>query len=343
MAACWKRLSDDPEIELRVIAWSTGKESGAPAFDDSITNGIDCELLSEAQRSNTDRILNSIQRFRPEVLVIPGWLSESYVRCVERLGPTPPKVVMAMDTPWKGELKQYATRIRHNSLFRRVNHVVVASERTWQYARQLGFAEDKISRGVYAWDESCRGRIKVSGTEFPDNFLFVGRFVKEKGLATLLDAYGTYRNSVENPWSLTFCGTGPLSGLVSGPGVKNRGFVQPHDLHAEFIKSSVMVLPSHYEPWGVALAEAMGAGLPVVATEACGSAIDLVRPFWNGLLVPTGSANGLSEALIWFHQNSSRIPEMPQNAQSAAEPYSTRNWAIRWKAMFGQLTRQRAA
>ena len=99
-----------------------------------------------------------------------------------------------------------------------------------------------------------------------------------------------------------------------------------------------MVLPSYYEPWGVALAEAMGAGLPAIATEACGAAIDLVRSYWNGIMVPTGSVTALADALEWFDDNDKRLPTMSENARVAAEPFSATNWAVRWKTLLNQLT-----
>ena len=139
------------------------------------------------------------------------------------------------------------------------------------------------------------------------------------------------------------CGSGPLCGTVSGEGVINAGFIQPADLPSIFRQSSVFVLPSHYEAWGVALAEAMGAGLPVIASEACGAAIDLVRPYWNGLLVPTASVESLTSGFVWFHNNEDRIVPMGANAQQTAEPFSAKNWGIRWKAVLDGVVESRAA
>ena len=98
-----------------------------------------------------------------------------------------------------------------------------------------------------------------------------------------------------------------------------------------------------YEPWGVALAEAMGSGLPTIATQACGAAVDLIRPFWNGRLVATGSAAELAEAMIWFHNRTQMLPEMSKNAVAAASGFTSASWAERVLAILERGVARRAA
>ena len=345
MAASWRRLNNDTDVDLRVVAWATSDVADQSAFDESIVEGLNCRLLAQDERNDLSIIESEIRSFQPDVLVVPGWVNPAYTACVQGLGKTRPAIVMGMDTPWTADARQYLTRWRFRGLFRRVDHVVVAGERTWQYARRLGFSENQISRGVYAWDESSFGTAAglQQSARLSDSFVFVGRFAEEKGIRGLLRAYQQYRATVSTPWPLTMCGKGPLSGLIHGDGIENLGFVQPNDLPAVFDNASVMLLPSHYEPWGVALAEAMGAGLPVVASEACGAAIDLVRPYWNGLLVPTGCDSALAAALVWFHNHRERLSEMGANARQSAEPFSSVNWAVRWKHVLSAAVQRNAA
>lgn len=337
MAACWRKLAQDPEIDLRVIAWATNSSVSQSAFQPSIMDGVSCRLVSGDKNDDVDLVSSEVNDFRPDVLVIPGWMSKAYTSCVLQLGANRPAVVMGMDTPWTGAPRQHVTRWRHYNLFKNIDRVVVAGERSWQYATRLGFAEHQIIRGVYAWDESLAAQ-PSNDKNRQGNFVFVGRLAREKGIETLIEAYSNYRNRSATPWTLTVCGTGPLSDLVKGEGITPVGFIQPADLSAMFRRADVMVLPSYYEPWGVALAEAMGAGLPAIATEACGAAIDLVRSYWNGIMVPTGSVTALADALEWFDDNDKRLPTMSENARVAAEPFSATNWAVRWKTLLNQLT-----
>ena len=135
-----------------------------------------------------------------------------------------------------------------------------------------------------------------------DSSFIVGRYVPQKDLHTLVKAYSLYRATVRHPWGLTCCGTGPDAALLEGvPGVEDIGFAQPQDLPAILERHGAFVLASQYEPWGVVIAETAASGLPIICTTACGASIDLVRPYYNGLLVTPGDAAALSRALRWMH------------------------------------------
>ncbi len=60
---------------------------------------------------------------------------------------------------------------------------------------------------------------------------------------------------------------------------------------------NVFVLPSIAETFGISILEAMGAGVPVVATKA-GGIVDIIENKKNGLLVPAGNADALAKSII---------------------------------------------
>jgi glycosyltransferase involved in cell wall biosynthesis len=61
--------------------------------------------------------------------------------------------------------------------------------------------------------------------------------------------------------------------------------------------ADAFVLPSENEPWGLAVNEAMCAGLPIVASVEVGCVADLVRAGVNGQTFAAGDAKGLANAL----------------------------------------------
>lgn len=75
------------------------------------------------------------------------------------------------------------------------------------------------------------------------------------------------------------------------------GFRNQSELPCLFDLSTVFVLPSRHEAWGLVTNEAMAAGLPVVVTEDAGCAIDLVRHGENGFIYPVGDVAALRQAL----------------------------------------------
>src|SRR5690606_27808259 len=160
-----------------------------------------------------------------------------------------------------------------------------------------------------------------------------------KGLPTLLEAYRSYRTQIADPWELHCCGAGPLKYLLQDqPGITDHGFTQPADLPARLAAASAFVLPSHYEPWGVVVAEAMGSGLPVIASEACGAAVELVHPLHNGLFTPTGNPTALAAALRWMHDHADELPTLSRHASHAAHAYTASMWADRLQLIMREVS-----
>ena len=91
-----------------------------------------------------------------------------------------------------------------------------------------------------------------------------------------------------------------LSSFCADRGLDNvvfTGFVNQSELPWLYGAADVFVLPSEYEPWGLAVNEAMCAGLPVVVSSEVGCVADLVREGINGYAPAAGDIEGLSHAL----------------------------------------------
>jgi glycosyltransferase involved in cell wall biosynthesis len=103
------------------------------------------------------------------------------------------------------------------------------------------------------------------------------------------------------------------------------------------LQHSVFVLVSRYEPWGVALAEAQYAGMPVICSEAVGASVELVRHHTNGLLVPTEDAAAIAQAMAWMESHPDRLAEMGATGKALAAPFAATYWAQRWKSKFEEI------
>ena len=95
-----------------------------------------------------------------------------------------------------------------------------------------------------------------------------------------------------------------------------------------------LVLPSRYDPWPLVIPEAASAGLPILCTEDCGSAVEMIRPFFNGLMFPSDNISALAEAMRWTHEHYDQLPEMGRRAMEFSQAYSAQMWALRWMEMF---------
>jgi glycosyltransferase involved in cell wall biosynthesis len=118
----------------------------------------------------------------------------------------------------------------------------------------------------------------------PPEVLYAGRLSPEKGVRELVAA--------ADGLPLVVAGDGPLRAEVP----QARGFVPNDELQRFYARAAVVACPSHREGFGVACAEAMAHGKPVVAS-AVGGLKDLVVDGETGVLVPPRDVAALREAL----------------------------------------------
>ncbi len=135
--------------------------------------------------------------------------------------------------------------------------------------------------------------------------LFVGKDHVRKGSAVLLDAFARVRQEVPGA-ELHFVGGVPLD--VSQPGLVVHGFVSRATpagarlLDELFGSALVFCMPSRYEPFGIALVEAMLAGLPCVGTNAW-AIPEIIENGNTGWLVRDGSVDDLARVLVTALRN----------------------------------------
>ena len=145
--------------------------------------------------------------------------------------------------------------------------------------------------------------------------LFVGKDFQRKGGGDLLDAFKIIRK--EFPCAeLTIIGPE----LKSPPeGVRCLGFVSKANrggldqLLAEYERASVFVLPSLYEPFGIAFAEAMAHKLPCIGTNICAMP-ELIKHGKTGYVVPPSDPNNLARKVIELLREPSLCKELGDNA-----------------------------
>lgn len=100
-----------------------------------------------------------------------------------------------------------------------------------------------------------------------------------------------------------FIGRGPLTDALQqqarrlGVDVIFGGFREGTDLARHYLASDFLVLPSDDDPWGLVVNEALAAGLPVIASDACGATEDLVIEGMTGFAFRAGDAKDLARAM----------------------------------------------
>jgi glycosyltransferase involved in cell wall biosynthesis len=179
---------------------------------------------------------------------------------------------------------------------------LVAGSSHAAYIRDLGMPDGRVFLGYDVVDNAYFAHgaelARANAAEIrrrlglPKNyFLASSRFIGEKNLPRLLEAFARFRaNTAAGGWKLVLLGDGPLkpailavaAELALGGDLLLPGFVQYEELPTYYGLASAFVLASVSETWGLVVNEAMAAGLAVLVSSRCGCANELVRDGENG-------------------------------------------------------------
>src|SRR5580704_12564155 len=192
---------------------------------------------------------------------------------------------------------------------------VVPGKTAFEYLRSMGSPAARIFTAPNAVDNgffaAAAEKVRGHAQEFRDRLklptrfiLFAGRLVPEKGVFDLLEAYAKLETGLRSQVGLVFAGDGISKAELAqhakriSPGIVCfPGFAQREDLAGLYALAEALVLPTHSDPWGLVVNEAMACGLPIIVSSVAGCAADLVEDGWNGYIVPPGDSEKLSVAI----------------------------------------------
>ena len=240
-----------------------------------------------------------LRAFDPEILVFSSWHLPAYRQVAKQVAKSCRRV-MVIDNCWRATPKQRMGMLISPWYIRPLADMIwVPGERQAVFAKKLGFKQCTILWGLLSCDQPAIETVHLSrvaqGRAVPHSFLFVGRFVAEKGVDQLVRAYESYRERSVDPWPLVCCGAGPLISHLEGkPGIRVEGFVQPNRLREVLASSGCLILPSTFEPWAVVVHEAASAGLLILTSKDVGASVHLVQDNFNGYIFDGRDVNEIA-------------------------------------------------
>jgi len=191
--------------------------------------------------------------------------------------------------------------------------VIVTSEFTASRVEQAGVTASRIRCVVPGTEPAELAHGPGSGQ--PPALLCVGALIPRKGQDILIRALARLR---QHSWSCTLAGSSDrdpgfsrrLRALAEDAGLTDRitfaGECDEAELDDLYLRSSVFVSPSLYEGFGMAIAEGLTRGLPIVSTT--GGAIPFTVPPGAGILVSPGDDSALANAI------STLLDDLPDKA-----------------------------
>lgn len=214
-----------------------------------------------------------------------------------------------------------------------------------QYLLELGVRESQVYVAPNAVDNEFYARHACLARQQPGEirtkfdlperyFVCVGRIVPDKGVFDLLRAYERLAVEIRKDVGLVFVGDGgarvELAAAVAkvAPGrIRLLGFMHREQLASVYGLAEALVFPTHTDTWGLVVNEAMASGLPVLVSDVAGCANDLVRPDWNGFVLPRSDVKKWSEAMRLVVMERDLRQTMGRNSESRIREFSPVSWA----------------
>jgi glycosyltransferase involved in cell wall biosynthesis len=302
------RRADVIAVEVSAVNRVYGWNKGGQGLNARHVTLLEKDAESSRQSSLIQERLSAFfAEHKPDVVAIPGWYTvgalSALLWCVRNGVPG----ILLSDSQAHDRPRNRLVEAIKARIVRLYSAALVGGRSHIDYLAALGFDRRHCHVGFDVVDN--RHFSQSSSPPSParaEQFLLVSRLVSKKNLVRFLEAYRGYLAEEDGKgWPLVVAGDGPLrkelEDLSVRLGIADRitwlGFVQYGQLPAVYASAGALVLPSVSEQWGLVVNEAMAAGLPVLVSERCGSAFELVRNGENGFTFDPSSTEAMKKAL----------------------------------------------
>lgn len=170
----------------------------------------------------------------------------------------------------------------------------------------------------------------------------VGRYADQKGYDLLIEAWSKIASDYPD-WEVNVYGNGEqeeqLRDLVTKNNIENSFKLNPpsKNIKDKYLESSIYVMSSRFEGFGLVLIEAMSCGLPCISFDCPHGPAEIINNGKSGILVENGNTDKLADAMEDLMNDEEKRIRMGQRAQEMAQKYSPDNIMNRWVELFNKL------
>jgi glycosyltransferase involved in cell wall biosynthesis len=262
-------------------------------------------------------IVERVDTFDPDAILIFGWAFQSHLKVLRHYRKK--KLILfrgdstLLDKP--SFLKGQVRLLFLKWVYRHIDYALFVGKNNLEYFKMLGLRDAQLVSAPHAIDIqrfSEMGKLKQEealdlrksvGIGLNDMvFLFAGKLERKKSVDTLLAAF--VKSGLFKASHLVVVGNGILENELKElydkfDAIHFMDFQNQSQMPIIYRMADVFVLPSEGpgETWGLSVNEAMACGLPVLVSNRCGCAIDLVWYGKNGYIFNAGDMNDLCEKL----------------------------------------------
>ena len=193
--------------------------------------------------------------------------------------------------------------------------------------------------------------IEVKSEKCAKRVVTIGRYAYQKGYDLLLQAWAEvepqitqiFTESGSEEWTLDIYGQGDQTDyrqLMTELGIDTdrchlNGPLE--DVVKVYQDSSIFVLSSRFEGFGLVLVEAMACGLPVVSFDCPAGPDEIITDGVDGLLVPSGDVHTLAEKLMNLMSDKDLRERLGQQARQTVQRYDMEVLANQWTTLFEKV------
>lgn len=328
----------------QIYQWA--KIEGASGFK-RVTLFADADAARQSWREISRRLSVAFDELQPEVIAIPGWSSRAALGallwCRNHRVPT---IVMS-ESQFIDEDRIWWREVLKLFVVKQFSVGLVGGSQHIEYLQRLGMHRESIFTGYDVVDnryfqvasDQVRRDAAVLRTNhgLPERFFLASnRFIRKKNIPLLLTAFANYKKSEgRNAWSLVLLGDGELKSEIMRireelnlvDDVIMPGFKQYNELPIFYGLASAFIHASTTEQWGLVVNEAMASGLPVLVSERCGCATDLVQCGRNGFTFNPDHMEELAGLMVKISSGNYDLTAMGETSRDIIAGWGTENFA----------------
>ena len=175
----------------------------------------------------------------------------------------------------------------------------------------------------------------------------VGRLDYQKGFDRLIQVWRLIQECDEfKDWHLDIFGQGEWHGMlqkmINDFGLERTARINlpTNQIGDEYARSSLIVMTSNYEGFGMVLVEAMACGVPAIAFDCKCGPKDIINNNVNGILVHNGDIQGLADAMMRLMKDEGLRKRMSEEAKKVVDTYSEETVMKQWTKLFESLIKK---
>lgn len=178
-----------------------------------------------------------------------------------------------------------------------------------------------------------------------ESVIFVGRFSRQKGIRSLLEVWKVVHERKPN-WQLQIYGgygeeLASLMPIIEQMNANIHVHEPTSDIMNKYKESSILLMTSAYEPFGLVLPEAMSCGLPVVAFDCPYGPSDIITDGEDGFIIPNRDIQLFADKVCLLMDNLNLRRKMGKTGIASSRRYEAKLIMPQWKELFEQLTKKR--